>query len=155
MEETSKNAPYYFNISLKLILENEKGEILGLECVKEGALSGYYDCPGGRINSDELALPYAEIIAREMAEEVGADVRYEADLSRPVSTARYPHFSKRLGRDSCIFMLFFKGKYLGGDIRISEEHIGHKWIDLGKEPAEKYFALGFLEGIRGYIENGK
>lgn len=155
MEETPRNAPYYFNISLKVILENKKGEILGLECKHEGLLDGYYDYPGGRINGGELTLPYAEIIAREMTEEVGADVTYKGDFCNPVSTGKYIYYSRKLERESCIFMLFFKAKYLGGDIKISEEHIGYKWIDLKKEPAGKYFTLGFLEGIRGYLENGK
>lgn len=153
MDKIFENSPFFFNISLKLILENDKGEILGLECVKEGILSGYYDCPGGRINGGELTIPYDQIIAREMAEEVGPDVRYAADLSHPVSTGKHIYFSQKLGRENCIFMLFFRAKYLGGAIKISEEHIGYRWIDLGREPAEMYFTLGFLEGIKGYLKN--
>jgi hypothetical protein len=49
-------------------------------------------------------------------------------------------------------MVFFKARYLGGDIRISEEHAGYKWLDLKTEPASKYFKGGFLEGIEGYLK---
>lgn len=150
-DETSKSKPHFFNISLKLILKNDKGEILGLECVNEGILAGYYDFPGGRINSDELQVPYDEIIAREMAEEVGPDVKYEVDL-HPVSTGKHVYFSEKLGKENCIFMIFFEAKYHGGEIRISDEHIGYKWLNLKAEPASKYFTLGFLEGVEGYLE---
>jgi 8-oxo-dGTP pyrophosphatase MutT (NUDIX family) len=151
-QNTPENYPHFFNISLKLILENEKGEILGMECINEGYLAGYYDLPGGRINSEELRTSFEEIIARELAEEVGENVKYELDM-RPVSICKQPYFSKSLGRDNCIFMILFKAKYLGGDIRISDEHIGFKWLDLKKEPASKYFTQSFLDGVMAYLES--
>lgn len=150
-EAELKNYPHFFNISLKLILENEKGEILGLKCRDEGSLSGYYEFPGGRINSEELNASYADVIAREATEEIGADVRYEGGLLHPVSTGKFIYFSHKLGRNNCIFLLFFKAKYLGGEIVISDEHRGYKWLDLKKEPPEKYFTLGFLDGIKEYL----
>jgi len=152
-DETPKSTPHSFHISLKLILENEWGEILGLKCVNEGYLAGFYDFPGGRINSDELELAYEEIIAREMAEEVGGAVEYEVDL-HPVSICKNVYFSETLDRENCIFMILFKAKYLGGDIQISDEHIGYKWLDLKSEPASKYFTRGFLEGVERYLETG-
>lgn len=153
-EEISKSVPHFFNISLKLILENEKGEILGLKCVNEGSLAGFYDFPGGRINSDELRVPHEEIIAREMQEEVGKEVKYEVDL-RPVSTGKYIYYSEKLGRENCIFMIFFKAKYHGGEIRISEEHSGYKWLNLKSEFASKYFTGGFLDGMEKYLRYSK
>jgi len=142
--------PHFFNVSLKLVLENEEGEILGMKCQNEGYLAGYYDLPGGRINPDELQAPFEQIIDREVTEEVGSDVKYEIE-PRPISISKQPFFSQTLGRDNCMFMVFFKAKYLSGEIEISEEHIGYKWLDLKKEPAEKYFTGGFLDGIKGYL----
>ena len=52
-------------------------------------------------------------------------------------------------------MIFFKARYLGGDITISEEHAGYKWLDLKTEPASRYFTGGFLEGIEGYLKRGR
>lgn len=149
--EEQKSVPYFFNVSLKLIVENEKGEILGLECKKEGNLSGFYDLPGGRINSDELRLPYEEIIAREIEEELGKDIQYKI-LLQPTSVGRYVYFSGKLGRENCIFMIFFKAEYLGGDIIISEEHIGYKWLNLNSENISEYFTSGFAEGINTYLQ---
>ncbi|MFA7169389.1 MAG: NUDIX domain-containing protein [Candidatus Paceibacterota bacterium] len=151
-ENIPKNYPYFFNISLKLILENEKGKILGLKCINEGTLAGFYDLPGGRINSDELQVPYEKIIAREMAEEVGSELKYEIDL-HPLSTGKFVYFSQKLGRENCIFMILFKAKYLGGDVHISEEHSDYKWLDLNSENASEYFTLGFLDGINGYLKD--
>lgn len=150
-EEIPRNRPHFFNISLKLILENDKGEILGMKCTNEGTLAGFYDFPGGRINSDELNISYEEIIAREMKEEVGEDVRYEVSTF-PVSIGKFVYFSHKLKRENCIFMIFFKARYLGGDITISEEHAGYKWLDLKTESASKYFIGGFLDGIEGYLK---
>lgn len=144
--------PHFFNVSLKLILENERGEILGMKCKNEGYLAGFYDFPGGRINSDELQAPFKQIIDRELAEEVGQDVKYKID-SRPVSASKQVFFSNTLKRENCMFMVFFKAKYLGGEIKISDEHIGYKWLDLKKDSAEKYFTGGFLEGIKAYLRN--
>ena len=150
--EIPENYPHYFNISLKVILENDKGEILGLKCKEEGSLAGFYDFPGGRINSDELNIQYEEVIARELAEEVGKEVRYKGDFIHPVSTGKFIYFSYTLGRENSILQLYFKARYLGGEISISDEHSGYDWLDLRSELAEKYFTSGFLEGIRGYLD---
>lgn len=146
-----ENGPHFFNISLKLILQNEKGEILGLKCPNEGTLSGFYDLPGGRINSDELQIPLERVIARETKEEVGENVKYKVDL-RPVSVGKHFYFSRKLDRENCIFMIFFKAKYLGGEISVSNEHIGYKWLDLKSKPASGYFISGFLEGVEAYLK---
>lgn len=152
MEELpTGSTPYLFNVSLKLILENEKGEVLGMRCREGDALEGYYDFPGGRINADELHTPYAEIIEREVREEAGEEVRYEIDL-QPVAIARYPYFSQRLKRESCSLMVFFRARYQGGEIKASEEHSGYDWLKLDAENLPCYFTSGFLEGAAGYLQ---
>ena len=155
MEEIDpKKRPHFFHISLKVILENEKGEILGLKCKDEkGPLDGYYDFPGGRIDSNELDVAYEDIIKREMIEEIGKDAIYEGKFLCPVSTGKFKYFSHKLQKDNCIFMLFFKAKYLGGNILVSDEHKGFEWLDLKTDPPEKYFTLGFLDGIKEYLKN--
>jgi hypothetical protein len=49
--------------------------------------------------------------------------------------------------------VFFEAKYLGGDIKISEEHTGFKWVELTKENIENLFILANLEGAKMYLEN--
>jgi 8-oxo-dGTP pyrophosphatase MutT (NUDIX family) len=133
------------------MLENEKGEILGLKNPDTSGLAGYYDLPGGRIDIDEADKPYEEIIRREIREELGTEVEYEFE-KYPIATGRHIYFSKKLGRMSYILMVMFRAKYLGGDIHISDEHIDYKWIDLEKEPADKYFTKGFLDGVQQYMQ---
>ncbi len=57
-----------YQVSLKLVLKNERAEILILN---EPLASGRCDLPGGRIDTDEFDVSFEKIIAREIAEELG------------------------------------------------------------------------------------
>lgn len=50
-------------------------------------------------------------------------------------------------------MVFFRAKYLGGEVRISEEHAAYAWLDLNAAPLEKFFTAGWLEGIQSYLDH--
>ena len=77
-----------YNVAMKLFLKNKRGEILGLKAKTGGGpLSGFYDVPGGRIDTDEFQKPIAEIIARETQEELGK-ISYELN-PRPVALGRH------------------------------------------------------------------
>ncbi|MCK9393571.1 MAG: hypothetical protein WCX30_03855 [Candidatus Paceibacterota bacterium] len=47
----------FYQISLKLILKNSTGEILGLK-VKSNSISAFYDLPWGRISTDEFEVSF-------------------------------------------------------------------------------------------------
>ena len=149
--QKEKQNPYLFEVSLKLILKNKKGEVLALKMPKSSSMAGYYDIPGGRINSDELKKPYKEIFKREMAEEIGKSIKYRL-IKRPVSISRHPYFSVKLQKDMHIFFIFFEARYLSGKIKISSEHIGHQWIVLNKKSIDEYFVRGLHEGLKNYFE---
>jgi 8-oxo-dGTP pyrophosphatase MutT (NUDIX family) len=149
-EITPGKEHYFFNISLKLIMENDKGEFLALKNPDTSILAGFYDLPGGRINENEIRASYAEIIAREIEEELGADIEYDFD-PRPVGTGRTVYFSRHLGRENCTFMVMFRAKFKGGIIRISEEHCAYKWLDPAAESMSDYFTEGFLDGVEDYL----
>src|SRR3989338_7584743 len=76
-----------YQVSLKVIMKNTKGEILGLKAIDKGSMRGYFDLPGGRIDSDEFYAPFEEIIKREIREEIGV-VDYILDNS-PVALGRH------------------------------------------------------------------
>lgn len=76
----------FYQVSLKIILKNQQGQILILKAMNEGRFAGFYDLPGGRIDVDEFSLPFEEIIDREIMEEVG-NVKYKL-YSFPVAIAR-------------------------------------------------------------------
>lgn len=148
--EDKKPKRDYYQVSLKAILENEKGEILGLEAVDKGTMSGFFDLPGGRIDEDEFETPLKTIIGREIIEEAG-DINFELD-ENPVGTSRYllPGKYTSNKKDTRIFYVFFRAKYISGAISTSEEHKGFKWIDPRNNP-EKFFVPHILQGIRTYL----
>ncbi len=150
-KKKEKQNPYFFEVSLKLILKNKKGEIFVLQMPKSSSMAGYYDVPGGRINSDELKKPYKEIFKREMAEEIGKSIKYRL-IKKPVSISRHPYFSVKLKKEMYIFFVFFEATFLGGAIKVSSEHAGYQWIKLNKKNVSKYFVRGLREGFKNYFE---
>ena len=140
----------FYQISLKTILRNDKGEVLVLKAPPGSVIEGFWDLPGGRIDMNEFALPIPEIIARELHEELG-DVQYALD-ERPIAVGRRevpPEFNRHQRTVRQLF-LFFAADYRGGAIRLSDEHTAYRWINLAHLRLEKYFTAGILEGVEGY-----
>jgi 8-oxo-dGTP diphosphatase len=135
-----------YQVSLKAFLRNDKGEVLFLKGLSTGAYAGLYDVPGGRIEDDEFAVPLLDILRREIREELG-EVETSIDL-RPALVSR-----DALGGDNGprIIYLFFEGKFLGGEIKISDEHTGYVWEDPRKLDIEKDIKLVHREIFRKYF----
>lgn len=141
-----------FFVALKVVLRNAKGEILILKVPDSSQMPGYYEFPGGRIEKSEVSLPFKEILKRETEEELGRNVKYKLECS-PVAVGR--HFSfldypRNKNRQDFLWV-FFEAKYLGGEIKISDEHKDYKWVRLNKNNLEKYFIRGPLEGMQNYF----
>jgi 8-oxo-dGTP pyrophosphatase MutT (NUDIX family) len=97
-----------YHVGLKIILR-KGNEFLLLTDAK----SGLFDLPGGRIDDVEHKLPLAEILAREIREEIGKEVKYK--LNKPV-------FQFRVFIDSLNihnFLTVYEAEYLSGDIQLS------------------------------------
>jgi 8-oxo-dGTP diphosphatase len=133
-----------YQVSLKLILKNINGEILAHNAAENCSFTGYFDLPGGRIDTDEFATGLDQILAREVKEELG-EVRFVFH-PKPVAVGRH-----QIANGTRVIYLFFEGNYSSGDITISNEHQGYEWLDLGKIKLEKYFKSGILDGIRMYL----
>lgn len=146
--------PDYYNVSLKIILKNNKGEILVLKNAEQTGEGDYHDMPGGRINTDEFNTPYQTLIDRELKEEIGDDVRYTLSLD-PVSFGRHTYYSVRQKKEIRIFYLLFEAAYISGNITISHEHSGYAWKRLKDIPLEQYFIKGMLESMKRYAANQK
>lgn len=137
----------FYQISLKLILKNDKGEVLILKAPEDkNTFAGFYDLPGGRIDDNEFGVDFLEIIKREVAEEIG-DVKVSIS-TKPVALGRAT--SQKINKIRVLY-IFFDAKYQDGDILISKEHIGYKWVDLRKIKLEDYFTSGILEGLKMYL----
>jgi len=149
MKNKSENAD--FNVSLKIILKNKKGEILCLKMPDtSSAMAGYYDLPGGRIKETEILAPFKKLIGREIKEEIGNKARYKLK-EIPVAIGRHYYFSKKYQKDQYIFCVFFEADYLGGEIKISSEHKEYSWLEISKKNLKKYFVRGPLEGMTNYF----
>lgn len=83
----------FYNVSLKVFLKNNRGEVLALKANRGGSYKGFYDLPGGRINIDEFETPLENIIKREVAEEIG-NVKFKINL-KPVALGRNENPNKQ------------------------------------------------------------
>jgi 8-oxo-dGTP pyrophosphatase MutT (NUDIX family) len=138
--------PAEFQVSLKVLLTNKKGEHLVLFAKSKSSMwHGKYDFPGGRINNDEINVPFHKLIDREIREEVGTTVRYTL---RPdpvsMSMCQYPGEGKK------IFILF-EAKYRSGTIKISGEHWGYEWISITPSVIKNKFPSVFKDMIKNYL----
>lgn len=141
----------FYQVSLKVLLKNKKGEFLLLKARAQDTYGGFYDLPGGRIDVDEFSVSFSEIIKRELAEELG-EVKYELN-PKPVAIGRHLISAEhtRSNKDTHVFYAFFEAQYKGGDIKVSEEHEEYKWVDLTKVDRAKYLKSGNLEGVEMYL----
>ena len=106
-----------YHVGLKILLEKD-GKILFLKTD-----SGKWDFPGGRIDDVETTAPLADILAREIAEELGQDLKYR--LGKPVV-----HFRRYYSKiEQNIFLVVFEAEYVSGEVVISDEHESYEWIN--------------------------
>lgn len=108
-----------YQVSLKILLRNGKN-VLILNSDTEKSI----DLPGGRINDVEHETPLEEIVAREVREELGEDVRYT--LGKPIMQFR----RKFRKTDQWVFLTVYEAEYLSGEIRLSDEHDTFRWIPV-------------------------
>lgn len=145
----------FYQISLKVIIKNNKGEILLLKANMEGSFAGYYDFPGGRIDTNEFTTPFFDIIKREIIEEVG-NINFTLN-AKPVAVGRHlaPAIITKNDHDIHVLYLFFEAQYINGEINVSNEHIGYKWINFSKIEPAKLLRSGNLEGLEMYLSKTK
>ena len=141
----------FYQVSLKILLKNDQNETLLLKARPNGSLAGFYDLPGGRIDTDEFTIPYVDILQREIHEELG-DIFCVID-PHPVAIGRHliPASISKKDSDIHVLYVFFEANYISGEIKISSEHTSFTWIDLLKDEPETLFKSGILEGIRMYL----
>jgi 8-oxo-dGTP diphosphatase len=89
-----------------------------------GAMSGQWFLPGGALDRDELPEDGAR---RELAEESGLDIVGELEL-----VGAYPMWV--YGGDA--LMLSYRGQVTDGDVVLSHEHSGARWVDPVEQRAE-------------------
>lgn len=141
--KTSKRNYAVYHVGLKILLK--KGdEFLFLK----SADGTQFDLPGGRIDDVEHETPLVEILAREVAEELGEEIKYK--LGKPVFQFRR-HFESKGWH---IFLTVYEAEYVSGEIQLSSEHSGYQWITPEKfqEFAENdFFSAEEFRAFREYF----
>jgi 8-oxo-dGTP pyrophosphatase MutT (NUDIX family) len=143
-----------YQVSLKALIENEHGEVLVLNALSDGTFAGYYDLPGGRIDTDEFAVPLLDILRREIREEVG-DIDIELSEA-PVAVGKHllsAESEQRQGEPLRILYLLFRARYVGGAITISDEHSGFRWLNFDKHQLSDIFKSGLLDAVVMYTKS--
>lgn len=106
-----------FEVSLKAFVLRE-----GRALFMREADTGYWELPGGRIDVGEETDPPETILAREIAEELGADFRIEIGNDIVTWTRRRPVDGAYL------FIAARVCRHLAGEPRLSQEHDDHAWV---------------------------
>lgn len=109
-----------FEVSLKAFIVCDGRALLLRE-----ADTGWWELPGGRIDVGEEMVSHSDVLAREIAEELGSDVRVEA-TDAAVSWVR-----RRPTDGAYLFLLARVCTFAGGDLRLSAEHDDLRWVAPG------------------------
>lgn len=129
--------------NVRVILQNDKGEILFLKRRKMKRASGEWTLPGGKIDSGERA---EESCIREIKEETNLDIFNIKFLFQKIN----PRKGKT---DKNYLVLYFKADY-SGEIKINEESSEYAWINL-ENIKKTNIAFNQKEVIKEFIEKFK
>ena len=130
--------PKTFYVGVKGIIVNKAGQVLVLKKEDEVGKE-FWDIPGGRIDSSETI---SEALKRELKEEITNIGDFEVEI---LLTA------KRLERDlkdgNGLLLLYYKVKTDLEEVKISNEHKMHFWVDKN--------SFKDLDGLEGaYLTKG-
>lgn len=106
-----------FEVSLKAFIVRNGHALL----VRE-ADTGYWELPGGRIDVGEEWEPHSATLAREIAEELGSDLRIRAG-AEAVSWIR-----RRPTDGAFLFILARLAELEAGEPQLSDEHQEMAWV---------------------------
>ncbi len=132
-----------YQVALKLLLRKDDRFL-----VLQDTYKSLFDLPGGRINSDELTVPLEDILRREVAEELGPDIRYS--IEKPLfQFRRFRHDLKMP-----VLLTVYGGTYESGAITLSDEHEKYDWITKNdfNFPIEKFFSAEEFEAMNNYFK---
>lgn len=83
------------------------------------------DLPGGKIQVGEL--DFEKALRREVREETGLKIEIDIPFFR--GYFEFPSESQHRSRGKKIFIIYYKTRYVSGEVRLSEEHDDFQWVD--------------------------
>ena len=108
-----------FQVGIKGFVWHEDHLLL----VRENNAGRLWELPGGRIDVGEEDLTPAEILRRELREELGAD--FSCTIGRPrAAWVRPPEPQRPLS----VFLLGLHCSEPRGEVELSDEHISFQWV---------------------------
>ncbi len=114
---------------------NRKGEVLLARISRHVAIPkelwGKWDFPGGGLNFDESL---EQGLWRELEEEIG---QVKVEMGEPIVVRDWIQPNDSTMRTVCIT---YKGKFLGGKIKLNEEH--DQWVWVKRENLDQYKLAG-------------
>jgi 8-oxo-dGTP pyrophosphatase MutT (NUDIX family) len=105
-----------FEVSLKAFIVQEGRALF----VRESD-TGWWELPGGRIDVGEEWEPHEQILAREIAEELGRDVRLE------IASTAVTWMRRRPTDGQFLFIVARPAVVTAGAPRLSDEHMELSW----------------------------
>lgn len=134
------------------MLYRDDGRVLMLEDVEN---SGCLDLPGGRLEHAEFQDPWSLALKRELAEEVGKELKVELE-EKPIFMG--PHRIMHDGKDA--LLILYRGRWQGGEVKLDgKEHSRFFWEDPYCPPSQmswtgalkRYFTHDEAESFRGLV----
>ncbi|MBL8803209.1 MAG: NUDIX domain-containing protein [Planctomycetes bacterium] len=108
-----------FHVAVKAFIARD-GRLLML---REAFGPQSWELPGGRIDVGEETLPQAQILRRELREELGP--HFECEIEAPLATWVRPIESHR---PHPAFLVGFECLRPRGEIVLSDEHLEMRWV---------------------------
>jgi 8-oxo-dGTP pyrophosphatase MutT (NUDIX family) len=108
-----------FQVGIKAFVWNEERLLM----VQENTHERLWELPGGRIDVGEESRTPAEILRRELAEELGP--RFVCTIGSPRATWVRPPAPKR---PFSVFLVGLECSAAHGEIVLSEEHVAYRWV---------------------------
>lgn len=105
-----------YHVGLKVLIKKSDKFLFLIDTDKQAL-----DLPGGRIDETESGVSISEVIAREVEEELGKNLKYR--LGEPIIQYR-----RHLKSGANVFITIYSAKYLSGKIKLSHEHSDFQWI---------------------------
>ena len=108
-----------FQVGIKAFVWNEERLLL----VQENNEKRLWELPGGRIDVGEETLTPAEVLSRELREELGR--AFTCTIGQPrAAWVRPPEPNRPLS----VFLLGLHCTDIRGDIELSHEHLAYQWV---------------------------
>lgn len=112
-----------FALSAKVLVRDEANRVLLLKrSMSSKNNRGKWDLPGGKVDAGEA---FDQALLREVAEETGLTVSLERVAGAAESDLP----------DRKVAYILMRGRLISGQVRLSEEHSDHAWVQPADLPA--------------------